>query len=187
MKIKDDLGDYAMETWKYVSLVFITIATICFSSCGNKQEKRTEEKQVGKYVYVDQSGCLHTDKHCRKIRFNHDDGGNSSNYQVNFVRTSSLEGNEFTSYCSVCVTDEMYEQIVSVITNGTSIDMQYADTVVTEIDDTEDVYICTSEKAKAYHCDVTCSGLNRCSEALEVMSEQKAKRMGRHACRACYK
>ena len=48
------------------------------------------------------------------------------------------------------------------------------------------VYICTGPKAKVYHRTARCSGLNRCSGDIVSVSLEKAKQMGRRACKKCY-
>ena len=48
------------------------------------------------------------------------------------------------------------------------------------------VYICTGPKSKAYHRTDRCSGLNRCSGDIVSVSLEKAKQMGRRACKKCY-
>lgn len=48
------------------------------------------------------------------------------------------------------------------------------------------VYICTGSNAKKYHCDVDCRGLNNCQGSIRQISLQKAREMGRTACKICY-
>ena len=54
------------------------------------------------------------------------------------------------------------------------------------IKDGGSVYICTGPKAKVYHRTDRCSGLNRCSGDIVSVSLEKAKQMGRRACKKCY-
>lgn len=48
------------------------------------------------------------------------------------------------------------------------------------------VYICTGPTAKRYHAKKSCSGLKKCSGAIQQISLQKAKNMGRTPCKRCY-
>ena len=48
------------------------------------------------------------------------------------------------------------------------------------------VYICTGPNAKTYHSSKNCSGLNRCSHEIVSIDLNKAKSMGRRACKRCY-
>lgn len=48
------------------------------------------------------------------------------------------------------------------------------------------VYICTGPSAKRYHAKKSCTGLKNCSGAVQQISLQKAKSMGRTPCKRCY-
>lgn len=48
------------------------------------------------------------------------------------------------------------------------------------------VYICTGPKAETFHKSKGCRGLNRCSGSIKAISMDKAKGMGRRACKICY-
>lgn len=51
---------------------------------------------------------------------------------------------------------------------------------------TQVVYICTGPSATTYHSSSSCSGLNRCSREVVSVDINKAKSMGRRACKKCY-
>lgn len=53
--------------------------------------------------------------------------------------------------------------------------------------DQETVYICTGPKAKSYHMDANCYGLQSCSANIEEISAEEAKDEGRKPCRYCCK
>lgn len=65
------------------------------------------EPDVGRYVYIDETGCLHTDRHCRFLR-------DSANYRVHFIETKQLAGNP-DSFCSYCVRDHAFDKIEKII------------------------------------------------------------------------
>lgn len=48
------------------------------------------------------------------------------------------------------------------------------------------VYICTGGSSKKYHSTPDCRGLNNCQGSIRQISLQKAKEMGRTACKICY-
>lgn len=52
---------------------------------------------------------------------------------------------------------------------------------------TEYVYVCTGPKAKSYHKDENCMGLQSCSAEVEQVSIEEAKDEGRKPCRYCCK
>lgn len=54
-------------------------------------------------------------------------------------------------------------------------------------DDSPLVYICTGNDAYAYHYNADCSGLNNCSDEIEIISQRSAKRKGRTPCEICCK
>lgn len=55
-----------------------------------------------------------------------------------------------------------------------------------QVQESEQVYICTGPSATTYHSTDECRGLNRCSREIKMVSIDKAKKMGRRPCRFCY-
>lgn len=53
--------------------------------------------------------------------------------------------------------------------------------------ETENVYICTSPKAYAYHKNENCKFLKRCSYEIKAISIEDAKRKGYKPCKSCVK
>ncbi len=49
------------------------------------------------------------------------------------------------------------------------------------------VYICTGPMSKRYHKTSSCRGLKSCSDEIEKVSVDHAKKMGRTPCKWCYK
>lgn len=47
------------------------------------------------------------------------------------------------------------------------------------------VYICDSKSAYAYHSTVSCTGLSWCTHTVNSVSVAKAKKMGRYPCSRC--
>ena len=54
-------------------------------------------------------------------------------------------------------------------------------------DTKNNVWICTSSKAYAYHRTSNCKPLQRCKSDIKKISESKAIDMGRRKCKLCYK
>lgn len=53
-------------------------------------------------------------------------------------------------------------------------------------EETENVYICTGKKSHAYHSNINCWGLNKCSGDIEEISKEDAEEMGRTPCHFCH-
>ena len=49
------------------------------------------------------------------------------------------------------------------------------------------VYICTGPKARKYHSNQNCRGLNRCSGSIKSLSVSAAKSKGFTPCKICYR
>lgn len=76
--------------------VSILMILLLFSCENSKNYPIKDEDHLGRCVYVDYQKCLHTNKNCIKIRMN---------YQVQFVDTSYVSCDNYTSMCSRCVSD----------------------------------------------------------------------------------
>jgi hypothetical protein len=50
----------------------------------------------------------------------------------------------------------------------------------------QEIYICNSNKAVAYHSDINCCGLQRCTHGIEKVSLKEAQERGLRACKICY-
>lgn len=92
----------------YVPLILVVG---CVLGCSEtKKETQKEESELGEFVYIDKSNCLHTNKKCMNLLDFSDDGTNH-NYQVKFVNTNKLCHNDFGSICSYCVSDETFKEL----------------------------------------------------------------------------
>lgn len=97
-----------------IPLIIITlILLVVYVMRGNSSED-SSNLQIGKYVYIDESRCIHTDKDCvSKLQ----DGFNSREAQmlklqgVEFVDTSKLYLYRGFNMCPRCVSDEQYSKI----------------------------------------------------------------------------
>lgn len=68
----------------------ILIISLCLLGCTNsEQKKETKQEELGEFVYIDKSECLHTDKKCFNLLDLSDEGTNK-NYQVKFVEIKKL-------------------------------------------------------------------------------------------------
>jgi len=56
----------------------------------------------------------------------------------------------------------------------------------TGVNDTK-VYVCTGNSSKRYHKTSSCRGLNNCQEEIISVTIEQAVKMGRTACKICYK
>ncbi len=100
-----------MKKWILSFYAPLVLATVCVVGCSDtKKETQKEEPELGEFVYIDKSNCLHTDKKCMNLLDLSDDGTNK-NYQVKFVGTNKLCPNDFGSICSYCVSDETFKEL----------------------------------------------------------------------------
>ncbi len=83
------------------------------SSCNENKKEIKEEGNLGEFVYIDKSGCLHAKKVCVNL-FDYDET-KDRNYQVQFVKTKTLTSDVFNSFCSDCVKDEDFTKIQSIV------------------------------------------------------------------------
>lgn len=62
----------------------IALMAACLLGCSEtKKEEPKEESDLGEFVYIDRSKCLHTRKYCVNL-FGSSDEGSTQNYQVRF-------------------------------------------------------------------------------------------------------
>lgn len=66
------------------------------------------------------------------------------------------------------------------------IEPEKKESAVKSVDYGGNVFICTGNSSKRYHCDPGCKGLSRCSGEIEEISEEEAEDMGRTPCKICY-
>ena len=108
------------------------IIPLCLFGCtDNKQKEDTKKEELGEFVYIDKSECLHTNKNCMNLLDLSDEGTNK-NYQVKFVETKKLYPAEFNSICSYCVSDETFKELRKIIRqNGYAYEDEEVDSVAT--------------------------------------------------------
>lgn len=93
----------------------IALMTACLLGCSEtKKEEPKEESDLGEFVYIDRSKCLHTRKYCVNL-FGSSDEGSTQNYQVRFFETKKLTPYDFESICSSCVSDEDFKKLRKII------------------------------------------------------------------------
>lgn len=62
-----------------------------------------------------------------------------------------------------------------------------ANGLLKDVNQTDDVFVCTGPNAKSYHKDTNCYGLQSCSAKIERIPIDQAKDKGRKPCRYCCK
>ena len=55
-----------------------------------------------------------------------------------------------------------------------------------QVQESEQVYICTGGSSKTYHKTDKCNGLRRCSKEIKQITKEQAEEMGRRPCKICY-
>ena len=104
--------------------------SLCLLGCNEGKHKEDVKKpELGEFVYIDKSECLHTNKNCMNLLDLSDEGTNK-NYQVKFVETNKLSPAEFNSICSYCVSDETFKELRNKIKqNGYTYEEEEVDSV----------------------------------------------------------
>ncbi len=83
-------------------------ALLLFYCCASNAPTKTENAttHIGKYLYVDAKDCLHTRLRCQAMRSEY------GTYRVDFLDTLTIQANDFGWFCSQCVDNDAYEQII---------------------------------------------------------------------------
>jgi len=88
-------------------LLTISALLLVFSCTSNAPTKTDEvTRHIGKYLYVDAKDCLHTRLRCQAMRSEY------GTYRVDFLDTLTIKANDFVWFCSQCVDNDGYEQII---------------------------------------------------------------------------
>lgn len=108
----------------------LLLVAATFNSCGeSKTEEPKEKSELGEFVYIDKTSCLHTQKICMNL-LSCSDESDSKNYQVKFVEAKKLTSNDFNSICSTCVSDATFKDIRSILEqNGYSYEENFSSPV----------------------------------------------------------
>lgn len=81
-----------------------------FLSCNNNQPKEQEPSSRGKYVYMDESGTLHTRLHCVAIGKEPGEFGGADRSVTRYLK-EDITASMLDYTCSRCVNDSMYEKL----------------------------------------------------------------------------
>lgn len=111
-----------------IPMLIFVIAFICIEWSKNK-EKETESSAVliGKYVYMDTDGILHTKNRC-VVGMQVTESDESSYYKgIEFIDTTNLSVPQIKNLCSWCVTDEHYEILLGITERNRAILRQEED------------------------------------------------------------
>jgi len=91
--------------------ILLAIISVCLFSCADtKKTEEPEKEEIGEFVYVDKSGCLHSDKKCMYL-MNFGENDEANNYQVKFIKTNNLTSSDYKTFCSFCVSDEGFKKL----------------------------------------------------------------------------
>ena len=115
----------------------LLLIAISFNSCSESKTKETKEKsELGEFLYIDKTSCLHSGKFCINLLNCSEEGNNSKNYQVKFVEAKKLTSNDFNSICSYCVSDAAFKDIRNILKqNGYSYEEEFGSPVVSNAAD----------------------------------------------------
>ena len=127
--------DHKKQKTLKMNRFFITLLLIAIffnSCCESKTEKSKEKSELGEFVYIDKTSCLHTQKICMNLFDCGDEGNQSKNYQVKFVEAKKLTSNDFNSICSTCVSDATFKDIRNILKqNGYSYEEEFGSPINT--------------------------------------------------------
>lgn len=88
--------------------VLLTLLLLVAASCQTRTAVKEEPVgRIGKYLYMDFEGCIHTRSRCLALR-----GEGNMPYAVQFIDTASVKQTDLEWFCSRCVDDAAYERIM---------------------------------------------------------------------------
>lgn len=97
-----------------VPILIFVIALICIEGGKNKKKDESSAALIGKYVYIDTDGILHTKNRC-VVGMQVTESDESSYYKgIEYIDTTNLSVIQIKNLCSWCVTDEHYEMLLGI-------------------------------------------------------------------------
>lgn len=97
-----------------VPILIFVIALICIEGGKNKKKDESSAALIGKYVYIDTDGILHTKNRC-VVGMQVTESDESSYYKgIEYIDTTNLSVIQIKNLCSWCVTDEHYEILLGI-------------------------------------------------------------------------
>lgn len=98
-----------MRKIKNIRFYIISIITCISFSCVNKKNDKSEYvHKIGKYVYIDTHGVLHSEKDCIALTL-------LDNRGVEFIETQKIQLGQLKCLCSDCIEDEDFEVLNTLI------------------------------------------------------------------------
>lgn len=90
-------------------LVCLLSLSSLLSCTDNKPEKSEDVRSIGKYVYLDTEGILHTNRRCI-LGLQTSDESDIGHYKgITFIDTTRITKEHLRAMCSVCIGDNDYE------------------------------------------------------------------------------
>lgn len=90
-------------------LLILSLILPFMCSCTSRSNQEQDKPLLGKYVYIDSDGILHTRNHCVLGMKTTDANGNERRKSVQFIEVSQLTQEDLQALCSWCVSDDQYE------------------------------------------------------------------------------
>ena len=95
----------------FLAIVSLLLLSACSNSNNQKTEKTAETAvSANKYVYMDESGTLHTRLHCVAIGKEPGEFGGADRSVTRYLK-ENITASMLDYTCSRCVNDSMYEKL----------------------------------------------------------------------------
>lgn len=103
-----------MKFEKLILLCFFLFMFV-FVSCKDKHKEAVTEKELGKYVYVDDMNIYHANPNCVRLKYGNDDDGHKiyAKHPIDTV-DFKIQEQEYFRVCSRCVDDKIYERLLTI-------------------------------------------------------------------------
>lgn len=90
---------------------FLVVAILLLAtSCGSGKTDK-DEPQIGKYVYIDERGVIHSKNRCFLGMTITNEDGVRRTLSIEFVDTAEITASHLLKLCPHCVTDGQYETL----------------------------------------------------------------------------
>ena len=121
----------------FIPLIVFSLVLLLIYGVGIGDDKKTDKKEcfIGKYVYVDTDGILHTKNRCVVGMQVTDPNENSYYKGVEFIDTVKLTSGHIRRLCSWCVEDGHYELLQGIAERNEIIDY-----IPDNVDEEDDEY-----------------------------------------------
>lgn len=94
-------------------LPLIMICLISVAGCGHKETLTTDNRSIGKYLFIGDNYIIHKVENCHSLRYGRDDDGHRV-YGKTYVDTLEFVFDPALSFCTRCIDSADYERIMAI-------------------------------------------------------------------------